>query len=239
MIKKYKIRENFFETIDTEEKAYILGLFAADGSVCGNRCVLALSGEDGKMIELVRDAIYLEKRPIYTYFYDNKNHSPSHRLTITNKIISSDLKSHGIVENKTYNLVEPSTVPSRFLSHYIRGYFDGDGHIGYWFIKQSKKEEKGLGGLKANFNIVSTTIFCNWLKSIFSSIGVNSHIVKNRGSGSTIVVSGNRQIQIVCDFIYKDANIFLKRKFDKYLYIKNYRLINHRKVNKYGQFTIV
>ena len=72
---------------------------------------------------------------------------------------------------------------------------------------------------KAAFNITSTKEFCQSLQNVLQMIGINcsfkqAHNCKN--NTFTLVVSGNRQIQILLDWLYKNAIIFLQRKYLKY-----------------------
>lgn len=54
-INRHKINEDFFETIDSESKAYFLGLMYSDGSVSRNTFYLKLKDED--IILKFRDAL--------------------------------------------------------------------------------------------------------------------------------------------------------------------------------------
>lgn len=63
------INDSFFEKIDTEEKAYFLGLFYADGCnyINGNasRVALSLQEDDKKILEIFNNFIYPnEDRPL-------------------------------------------------------------------------------------------------------------------------------------------------------------------------------
>lgn len=236
---KYKIRENYFDQIDTEDKAYILGLLYADGSVTNNKICLSLSGEDSELVYKVRDILYEDERPISVVKFNNPNHKDAYRLNVINKHIVEKLHGYGLHNNKTLILTPPLFLRQDLLRHFIRGYFDGDGHIGWWWVKQSKQIDKGIGSMKGNFNMVSTDYMCMWVKEQFKRIGVNAHIYGNRGKNKTLIVSGNQQIKKCLDYMYEDSNLFLQRKYSKYLdFIEN--LPHNRSIsrNKNGQFTI-
>lgn len=237
---KYLYREDYFCEIDTEEKAYVLGLLMADGSIFGNRLTLQLSGEDGEMVERVKNLLCLSKKTLDLITYKNPKYQNAHKLTIVNRRIADSLKNLGVVERKSVLLKEPKDLDSSLVRHLIRGYFDGDGHLGWWYYKQSKKEEKGKGSLKANFEITSTKNFCLWLKSEFYNIGVNSFLIKNRGKSYSLRISGNQQIEKSLDFIYNNSNIHLNRKFQKYREFKNLRIVKKiRERDSNGRFTTI
>ena len=50
-------------------------------------------------------------------------------LNINSKTIKDDLMNiHGINPCKSFNIEFPY-VPEEYLHHFVRGYFDGDGHV--------------------------------------------------------------------------------------------------------------
>ena len=76
--RKYNIDDNYFNEIDTERKAYILGLMYADGCVYPNSAKLDLKTEDIKLLEDI--ALEMKNNcPIKTYKYKKKSyfHSPA------------------------------------------------------------------------------------------------------------------------------------------------------------------
>ena len=94
----------------------------------------------------------------------------------------------------------------KLVSHFIRGYFDGDGCI-------VKKEKRAT--------IIGTESFVMSVKDILSSeLKINSHInFVNKDSESPVRelrISGGRQTKKFLDFIYSDSNYYLQRKHDLY-----------------------
>ena len=47
--RKYSLDINYFDVIDTQDKAYILGLLYADGNVSLNKCTISLSLQESDM----------------------------------------------------------------------------------------------------------------------------------------------------------------------------------------------
>lgn len=120
--------ENFFKTW-TPEMAYVLGFFAADGSMNKNKrggCYIEFQITDGELLEKIRillqsdNTISVRKRAV--------NWQPIYRLQIGSKVIFEDLTQLGFVQNKTAVLMLPH-IPPDYFSHFVRGYFDGDGNV--------------------------------------------------------------------------------------------------------------
>lgn len=58
-------------------------------------------------------------------------------LAISNEQIAKDLYKYGIVPRKEFKLTFPNWLDNDLLSHFIRGYLDGDG-----FISNNPKEKR-------------------------------------------------------------------------------------------------
>lgn len=123
--RKYPFIEDYFENIDTCDKAYWLGFIAADGCVYGNSLQIGLQETDLKHLELFQMCIN-RKAPI------NKRVSNFNtrvvNLHVYSKKMIDDLRSHGILSNKSLTQ-KPIIVKNNLQKHFWRGVFDGDGSI--------------------------------------------------------------------------------------------------------------
>ena len=146
--KKFKCNENFFEVIDTEEKAYWLGFLYADGCVQqkGNYYTtkIDLATIDRNHIEKFKKSLDSNHN-----INDYKDHS---KIVIGSKKMFNDLNNKGCVPKKTLILEFPTIeqVPEHLVHHFIRGYFDGDGTIN--IMKQFKTPQ-------ARFQLLGTYDF--------------------------------------------------------------------------------
>lgn len=118
----------FFDKIDTEEKAYVLGFIIADGSIAKNGTLMfANQEEDRDVIEKIRHALRCDAPIRRKEFKDCK---PQVMFSIHCQQYQNALKTMGIDNRKTYTL-EISTVlpfvPEELERHLLRGMFDGDG----------------------------------------------------------------------------------------------------------------
>lgn len=136
--RKYSLNENYFDTIDTPNKAYILGLLYSDGCniVSTNTIKLELQDRDKKILEKICSEISYNGPIKYTPLHKkNPNWRDTYRITITNQHISKRLSDLGMVANKSLILKFPSFLKNELIPHFIRGYLDGDGHIEWGRIK--------------------------------------------------------------------------------------------------------
>ena len=220
--RKYPIVEDFFDAIDTEEKAYILGLLYADGWNHTERNVvgIGLKESDKKVLDKITNLIQPTKPLQYVDtstsrknigFENSENH---YRLIIANKHISQRLVELGCGKAKTHNLTFPTEeqVPSHLIRHFVRGYFDGDGSVS--------------NGKTAKVDIVGTISFLLPLQDIlFKELSLNRTILNQRykerdNEIRSLQIGGNNQCIKFRDWLYKDATIYLERKknvFDSYI----------------------
>lgn len=220
MGRRYSLNTEFFDNIDTEEKAYILGLLYADGYNSESRtCVnLTLQESDKEILEKINNIIK-SNRPLLFIRAKSANHQHSWRLSLSSVKISKRLKDLGCPQGKSLILTFPTNdiMPEHLLQHFIRGYFDGDGS--FYTYKHKNYIKYGLC-------IVSTEQFCLKLKEILLNTLKLTTIIekrhKNRNTSTRqIRISGRKQIFIFLNWLYNNANIYLKRKYEKFMDAQN------------------
>ncbi|MCL5407033.1 MAG: LAGLIDADG family homing endonuclease [Patescibacteria group bacterium] len=137
------VDEEFF-TKWSPNMAYILGFFAADG------CLTINSKRNNKYIEFVstdKEIIENIKKCLKSNHkiglrIGKVNCKDAYRLQIGSKKIFQDLVRIGFMPNKS-NVMQFLTVPAKFLSHFVRGYFDGDGHSNFCHFKRKNRPSLG------------------------------------------------------------------------------------------------
>lgn len=231
----HKKDENFFKIINTEEKAYFLGLLYADGCVhikshpkrsSSIKYVVSigLKQPDKYILQKFSDLIF-NKEKLSTYEYKrNKDFEPEVRLTIYSKKICEDLIKLGCIPRKSLILKFPTEeqVPGRLISHFIRGYFDGDGSISI--------NTKNPNSIKGIVSICSSTEFIESLKLILSKLEIQSNTsYSQRSDWGALQFASKNSINKFFDFLYQDATVFLKRKYDKFV---EYRIKNTKSIKK-------
>lgn len=132
--RKYTLDKDYFEVIDTEEKAYWLGFIAADGSVHPpeRRLTVHLKREDREHLNKLNIALGTN-RPIEDITRYDKRYDcyrDSSRVSFNSRKLLVDLEKYNIVRNKTKKYVPTfNHIPNKHHLPFWRGYVDGDGHI--------------------------------------------------------------------------------------------------------------
>ena len=210
--------ENYFKNIDTKEKSYILGLLYSDGYINKNGFGISLQEKDKEILEKISNIIYGEivlgyrKEKIITHSKDKIYTSkPQYRLEIVSNIMKNDLISHGCLKNKTFKIRLPKLNSINLYTAFIRGYFDGDGCLS---IPKNKKRNIA-------FTLTSNINFCEDIKNFINeNFDVHMKSGIRYGEVGFNRLTGSKQVTRFMNWLYEDADIFLKRKFvifDTYL----------------------
>jgi len=206
---KYDIDETAFSKIDTKEKAYWLGMMAGDGWVHNedNSFGLSLQADDKDHISKFKNFLK-SNHPIAIKNNGLKNDgtfSISYELRLSNKCIIQNLRSNGIMQNKTTELKFP-IIDEQFHSSFILGMIDADG----WVKINQDKLHIGLG---------STLDFTTECQNILIK---NCELNKTKlwQSSQTnflycMYYGGNKQTLRIVKYLYTDCPIWLPRKKNK------------------------
>lgn len=218
----YKLENrDFFDVIDTQEKAYFLGLMFADGYnfEARNRFHIQLQERDKLLLEKFNQFLGSD-RPLQFRVQETERHQNQYGLYICSKQMSDALARLGCVQAKSLILKFPTSdqVPDHLVRHFIRGYFDGDG-----CFYSGEKLVAGKIYPRQAISIVSTNVFCEKLQSILlEQLNIYCTVKVNHPKSDNKITTrlGFEKANAVYDFldwIYKDATIFLDRKYQHYL----------------------
>lgn len=207
--------KNFFDSIDNEEKAYWLGFIMADGytKLGKNNNPAQMTIEIGKKDIEILNAF---KKSI------KSNHIIRERsrktctgkiseicsITISSQHLTSKLISYGVIPNKTYIGFINEEIFSdneELIFHYLRGYSDGDGTI-------NKRKGNYVFKLVIKSKSILDTI-SNWIKK-YCNIDPKITIWKD---AYRLSVQNKKDYFIFLEKLYKNANIYLDRKYQNYL----------------------
>ena len=142
---KYNINEHCFDKIDTQNKAYIIGLLWADGCNMTNKneIKISLQEEDKHILDSIKEELEFDKPLSFLDYKKRKsNYKNQYTLVICNKYLSEKLNSLGMTKAKSLTLEWPKCISDEMYRHFIRGYLDGDGCI---YIGEKHSEVSFVG----------------------------------------------------------------------------------------------
>jgi hypothetical protein len=131
----YKIDENYFKCINTEDKSYFLGLIYADGYLNEKRGYMSLTLQEKDIDILEKFKHYIQtNKPLQFIKRNEKNTQNQYRFLITRRKMINDLILLGVHQNKSFTC-NPNIINNwndEFIRHFIRGYYDGDGSLTFY-----------------------------------------------------------------------------------------------------------
>ena len=209
--RKYTWDENFFDDLDSWEKMYFLGILYADGYNDEKKGVVAL-----KLQEKDRDILnslaklLLKDGDVKLYEYkDLKTGKKDLSLRISSRKLSNRLVELGCFQKKSFLLQFPlNLIKNKFFNAFVLGYFDGDGCVNISLIRNKWKV------LTVTF--IGSKDFSIGLYEFLKTLDINAHIAKMRGC-YRVYFSSQEDCCKICDFMYDDAKMCLKRKQQKFL----------------------
>lgn len=216
MSRLYHVNDNYFDVLDTPNKAYILGLLYSDGCnyVKSNYMFIELQDRDKAILEKIAKEMEITYPLIENKLHDkNPNWKNTYRLNWHSEHMSKRLCELGVVPKKSLIIQFPQWMPDELMPHFMRGLMDGDGLIwakgGRYFI-----------------TIASSKEFCEDLQAyVYNHFGdeysSSINLTHNKeASNCRIWRLGQKQhVKTFLDWIYKDADLYLNRKFLTYQYI--------------------
>lgn len=191
---KGSVNANYFQSIVNEEQAYILGFILADGSIGSNgmNVDIVVNKHDIDILDKIKEATSLKND-----IKDKKN-GEQKRIYLCSKQMCDDLSNYGIKRNKVSSTIFPK-LEDDLYKHFIRGVFDGDGHVGK---RQSCLVTDSIDFLK---DMIA------YLENVFDK----KFYTRQLPNGS-YAIQFNRSDKDFMDYIYKNSNIYLDRKKKAY-----------------------
>lgn len=217
-----KVNDTYFDVIDSEEKAYLLGFFIADGCVKEIKYKTKTSYKmsfdntilDEESIMLLHDRICPNTKLSIKHM--SNKHKPQYTLQWTSDHMAKTLiNKYNIGLRKTHDQnfkLPDNTIPDNLWRHFVRGFMDGDGHIdshNMYFIFTSK-------------------LFMNQVAETFKNFNYTIYELKGKTMNYWrlyIPLSGKYR-EVIKKFLYDDCKYFLTRKYNSLNTEISYNLIN-------------
>ena len=197
---------------------------ASDGNVSRDRPMMriTLNDKDEKILIDIKNVLK------YSGNITNSIKSNSSTLAFTSKSIYEKLNKIGITPRKTYCLdIEKiiSNIPKEFFGDFIRGYFDGDGSIGYIADVKTGTISRYKVTITASKD---TCLILNELLGFNSKYYERTFNVEECVGFGSIQITSIEKLEIFYNLIYPPGvSLFLerkKKKFDELLINKNKKI---------------
>jgi len=199
-----KLNDNYFEKIDSIDKAYFLGLMLTDGNISLKEDIirLALSSKDEKILNIFKEKTGNENKIIIR---EDGKHS-ERIFQLRSAQWKKDLAKYGIIPQKTF-ICEMPELSADMMPHLIRGMMDGDGWISF------KSHQVGFCGNEKTVNQLK-----NYLVKTLNIYDVKVlHAAENLWQ---ITWASQSDIEKIGNYIYKNKyDCFLTRKYNNFLQI--------------------
>ncbi len=223
---RYKCNYDFFKKW-SPKMAYVLGFLYADGDVTNTALssrtqYVKFTNTERDIIEKIRRVLGSEHtiqiRPPQVISYRNGKflNREVFALRIGSREMFNDLLNLGVTPNKSKTITFP-LVPKEHLSHFVRGYLDGDGCI------YTKYEEgKTRGRIRVIFTSGSKRYLEELKNTLSKAFDIKGGSIYTGNHAFNLVYSTQSGIKILERIYKKKGNLFLERKYNKFhKYIEN------------------
>lgn len=213
--------DEYFNTIDTREKAYLLGWLISDGWVYSNKngIGIQLQESDIKIIKLFKKE--LQSTGKISNCYKKGYERPMKRIIFTSEKTKKHLAKYGVVPQKSKITFLPK-LRNNLMRHLIRGILEGDGSVFYYDKTDS---------IHIIFN--GSEIIINQLRDFLSSrLKISKPKIVSHSCHRVCWTKRKEVNKILCYLYFKCGNLFLERKYES---AKKYRF-EHYKSKVFKEF---
>lgn len=128
--RKHSYDEHIFDKIDNAEKAYWIGFIAADGYINENRGFMRIKLQEYDLEHLKKFIKFIGgDEGMIKYEYHNLTGNKQYYAEVNGKYFVNSLVKLNLRQGKSSGKEQLSPIPKKYIRDYIRGLWDGDGHI--------------------------------------------------------------------------------------------------------------
>ncbi|WP_028273669.1 LAGLIDADG family homing endonuclease [Atopococcus tabaci] len=208
--KIYDYDEDYFENINTFNKAYLLGYIAGDGTIRDDikrkRLILTLAEQDKQLLDDIAKELQMEKLVKFRK-RNAENEQNKYSLVINCTKMCDDLIKLNVTPRKTGNEKWVDLGDQRLQWSFLRGFFDADGSIRVYTRYGYTKARMGFTGNKEFL-----TDILQFLKIQGFAKGVNA--ISPKQGCYDLYLSSVKDLKKIFPLLYRDGDIKLNRKYD-------------------------
>lgn len=217
----HNVDHDYFEKINTQEKAYWLGFLWADGSISKtasrssgkNRMQLSQKADNVEHLKLFANAI---KAPAnIRYSIGTYNGQPVANLSINSRKFCIHLERLGFdIKSRRIHMPKMSTSLYR---HFIRRYFDGDECLSV-YVQTSQKTSVN----RQEFSLTGNETLMLEIQQILNeqtTVSKRVHVKHYKRTNKAVSLRYGRKADIAAleHYLYDKATVYLKEKHDKFI----------------------
>lgn len=205
------VNDRFFQTIDTEEKAYWLGFIFADGYTAREKpWIVVIQSIDTEHLQKLADAIEYTGTIKMTKGGSYEGSQPQGRLVICRKTMCEDIIRWGRYESP----MKIPDIPKHLVPHFIRGYFDGDGSV-YMQNTTASTNKKKYPYLASQ--IIGEQSFLSEIEKLFNDLTITTTWKNSKTDHMKyLCISGGHNLRKMHSYMYADSTVSLDRKTSKW-----------------------
>lgn len=203
------VNEKYFDEINNFKKAYWLGFIMADGYTykTPNRekyelAIKIKSTDIDHLKEFAKDIEFPEEK--ITTGSNKRNGNINYYCslrTYNTHLVTTVMNKHKIVQNKTYVQCLPDSIPEKYISDFIRGYWDGNGSI----------KKSGWSACTMSYQLIKS--FAKYFDKNNIEYTLTQQLCKS-GNYLHLIRIRSKSHEDFIELIYPPKKYALKRKYD-------------------------
>lgn len=212
---KKNVNEDFFSEWSTK-MAYVLGVIYTDGWIYikERNYIISIGQKEPELLDKIKDLMDCNAKLSFSpkKDYNGVVSGELYILSLFSRKIVEDLLKLGVTQRKSLTIKFP-TMPTKYVRHFIRGCWDGDG--GIWFDKHSNN-------YATSFTSGSKDFIYSIEKELHEA-GLPKRKIYSKNNSYKFKYTGN-QISILYSYLYNQVSskMYLSNKYD--LFRKTYYL---------------
>lgn len=222
--RKFFFNENFFNTIDSQEKAQILGLIYSDGCLNKNsNCSIFLHYKDKEYLEKIKNIInYKGELTLRDGRFSKKPNGKmgwsdaQYGLSLHSVKMYKDLINIGLCNRKSWANLGIPNILDKFKKSFILGILEGDGSINISKPWNGDGRKRVIGKIRINFT-GNYNMMLDISKFIEQELQIVTKIERKNSSEFCYSINYSRVNDVLklIKWLYNDASFYMERKFLK------------------------